>query len=224
MMKNPDKWLDDLKVSLEKEHGRPFTDEEVEKAGALLKTLADIAVDIALEDVRRQEKLKEFPKGFKMDKEGYSCSICNGPASDEKAWFDKYGLKCGDCQAAINSKAIPPSLGKDRDGWYSSHELDMYFNLNGKILRRWVKEGLLIARTVECSGKRPGWQLFLLKENKAMLPPKKLVASHWTKEIVNGREEYVSGPWYWFVDPKEHLKEYGISEYFKWEPEKKDGV
>jgi len=35
------------------------------------------------------------------------------------------------------------------------------------------------------------------------------------KEGVDGREEYVFAPWYWFVEPREHLKGHGICEYLQ---------
>jgi hypothetical protein len=94
-------------------------------------------------------------------------------------------------------------------------ELENNFNLKPSVLRQWVKNGLLVARTIKGTGKHPDLLIFLISENKEMLPPKKLLQGNWVKEVKDGREEYCFGPWYWFVDPHEHLKGYGIMDYLK---------
>jgi hypothetical protein len=59
--------------------------------------------------------------------------------------------------------------------------------------------------------------VFLVGENKTMLLTKKLLKSGTVKEVVNGLDgrRLFPRPRYWFVDPKEHLKGYGIAEYLK---------
>jgi hypothetical protein len=85
--------------------------------------------------------------------------------------------------------------------------LEIFFNLNVRILRQWIKKGLPVARIAKWEGKGPYLQVFLLREDKAtLLPPKELLKGGTVEEVVNGREEIVFAPWYWFVDPKEHLK------------------
>lgn len=63
--------------------------------------MTSILVDHALEETRRSEKLKEFPKGYPFDKKGYSCVICGYPASGDNSWYDRHGLKCMCCQKAV---------------------------------------------------------------------------------------------------------------------------
>lgn len=214
-MNKKDKALKELKASLEREHGREFSDGELEKVERFLRTMAEIQVSVFLEDQRRQAKLKESPGGFHLDVPGYSCSICGVGASGENSWFDEYGLKCGYCQGGINRQEIPAWLGQRKEDWYSATELEMYFSLKGAMLRQWIKKGLLVARTITAERKGRGLQVFLIEENKKMLPPKELVKGGTVKEVVDGREEYVFAPWHWFVDPKEHLKGYGIGECLK---------
>jgi hypothetical protein len=211
-MNKKDKALHGLKASLEKERGRKVSDGELEKVVGFLEMYAKLALDVFEEDQRRQAKLKESPGGFYLDVPGYSCSICGGSASGENSWFDDYGLKCGYCQGGINRQEIPAWLGQRKDEWYSATELEMYFSLKGAMLRQWIKKGLLVGRTVTAERKGRGLQVFLIEENSKMLPPKELLKGGTVEEVVNGREEYVFGPWYWFVDPKEHLKGYGIGE------------
>jgi len=222
-MNKKDKARNDLKSTLEKEHGRPISEEELDKVESFLKFMAEAAIDIALEDNRRQRKLKENPGGFHLDVKGYSCTICGKPASGENSWFDSHGLKCGLCQRGIDREDVPAWLGERKDEWYNATELEIFFSLKGAVLRNWIKKGLLSPRTIKIDGKGTHLLVFLIAENKAMLPPKNLLQGGTVKEVIEGREEYVFAPWYWFVDVKEHLKGYGIAEYLEVAPASKEG-
>src|SRR5438132_1385845 len=115
-MEPSDKDIQKIKDGLEKEHGRNFTWEEATEAMWHTKRLAEISANELSEGWRWQELLKEHPKGFHLDVEGYSCQICDSPASGTNSWFDKYGLKCMTCQKAINDKVIPAAIAKDKRG------------------------------------------------------------------------------------------------------------
>jgi hypothetical protein len=207
------KLMKDIRAALETDHGRPFSDSEVEKVADFLKRMAEIQVEIFLEGQDRQRQLTQSPGGFHLEKKGYSCRICQGGASGKNSWFDEHGLKCGTCQEAINRKIIPPSVATDPDSWYSAYELESNFGLTAPVRRKWIKKGLLIVREIAVSGKQRGLQLFLISDNAAMLPPKHLVQGGIVREMIDGQEWHSSRPWYWFVDPKEHLKGYKILEY-----------
>ena len=60
-------------------------------------------------------------------------------------------------------------------------------------------------------------QLFLIKDNKDVLPPKKLIKSRITKIIKDGEEYFTQEYWYEFVDQKlfERLKKYKILYYLE---------
>jgi len=193
-MNKKEKALKRLKAQLEKEQGREITDAEMDQVEHFLRMLARMQVDWFLEDQRRQLKLKEFPGGFHFEESGYSCSICGRLASGKNSWFDRHGLKCGACQRGFNSKEIRAWLGKRKDAWCSAVELEIFFSLKESILRQWIQKGLLAARTV--SGGRKGFHLlvFLIRENKALLPPKRLLKGGMVKEMVDGREEIVFAP------------------------------
>jgi hypothetical protein len=221
--KKEKKWFAELKTSLETEHGRPFADHEVEKVADFLQTLARLQVDAYLEDERRQERLRESPGGFHLDTPGYTCRICRAPTSSGDSWFDEHGLKCMACQNAINQKIIPPTVATDPDSYYTAQELEQNFALTTRIRRQWIRKGRLISRTITRFDKRPGkypdLELFLIGDNAALLPPKHLVQSRMTKETIDGQEWHTSRPWYYVVDPKEHLKGYKIMEYLTFVPE-----
>ena len=222
-MEISDKHLQELKTLLEKKEGREYSMAEVEEAGRQLVGLARIFVDSWQDDQRRQKKLKENPKGFILEGVGYTCFICHRSTETGENWYDKWGIKCSICQEAINRKEIPPSLAKHRDSWYSKYDLESAFKLKGKVLNSWVREGLLKQRVITSRGKGTYYTLFLIKDNKGFLPPKKLVESKLVKEVKeDGKEWYHSEPWYHFVDPWEHLKDYKIMEYMKVPDEDKE--
>jgi len=215
-MEHLDKRIHELKTSLEELHGREFSWEEATKASHDLSSLTQLFLDIAEEDLRRERKLLESPKGFHLEKEGYTCFICGRPASNENSWYDKYGLKCMTCQKAVNQKIIPGSVAKNKKCWYSKEELEMYFNLKGKLLNKCIKLGFLKARTIPDAGKTPHLHLFLLKDNKDVLPPKDLLKSRIVKMMIDGEEYYTSEYWYEYVDEKlaKQISKYMISALF----------
>lgn len=214
-MQIENKLIQELKDLLEKEQGKEVSWEEASDAAYRLTGLAELAFKTWQEDERRERKLQESPKGFKLDGVGYTCFICGNGTRASENWYDKYGIKCSVCQDAIDRKEIPPSLAKNKESWYSQFELERAFNLKGPTLKRWIKDGILKARTVTHDGKSIHVRLFLIRDNKGMLPPKKMVESRMVKETRDGKDWYHSEPWYRFVDPYEHLKGYKIMDYLK---------
>lgn len=211
--------IQEMKNFLEKEHRREFSWEEASDAAYNMIRLAEVLLDAALDHQRRQKKLEESPKGFHLEGNGYICFICGQSASKEQSWYDKYGIKCMICQAAIDRKEIPASLAKNKESWYSKYEIESTFNVKSPTVRRWVKEGVLKARTVTYNGKGIRVQLFLIKDNKDTLPPKDMVKSQMVKETKEGKDWFHLEPWYRFIDPFEHLKDYKIMNYLRMENE-----
>lgn len=215
-MQLSDERIQEMKDLLEKEHGREFSWAEATDAAYNLAGLAELIFDNWQEDKRRERRLEENPKGFVLDGVGYSCFICGRGTEKDENWYDKWGIKCTVCQDAINRKEIPPSLAKNQESWYSKYDLESDFNLKGKVLNSWIRDGLLKARVVTNRGKGTHYTLFLIKDNKGFLPPKKLVKGHMVREVKeDGTEWHSMHPWYHFVDPKEHLKDYKIINHVK---------
>jgi len=207
--------IKELKEIIEKEQGKEITWEEASDAAYRLAGLAELCFDHWKEDCRRKKKLEESPKGFTLDGVGYTCFICGQSTPAGGNWYDKYGIKCLICQKAIDRKEIPASLAKDKESWYTKYDLEHCFNLKGPALRSWVKKDIIKARTVTYDGKGVHVQVFLIKDNKDFLPPKKLVKSQMVKETKDGHDWYHSEPWYRFFDPFEHLKGYKIMDHMK---------
>ena len=209
------KHIQEIKDMLEKDSGKEVTWDEAEEAMRNLTGLAEILYDHWVEDQRRKKRLLESPKGFVLDGVGYTCFICGSGTKAGENWYDKWGIKCTTCQKAIDRKEIPGSLAKFKDSWYSKWELESRFNLKTVALKKWIKEGIIKARTVTGESGRPHVQLFLIKDNKDFLPPKKMTESHLVREEKDGQTWHRSEPWYRFVDPHEHLKGYRIMDYLR---------
>lgn len=205
--------IQEMKDLMEKESGKEVTWEQASDGAYNLARLAEILFDSYLEDKRRQDKLKENPKGFKLDGVGYSCFICGNGTQAGENWYDQYGIKCTICQKSIDRKEIPASLAKHKESWYTKYDLESSFNVKGPGLRSWIKKGIIKARSVKYENGRAHVELFLIKDNKDFLPPKKLVKSQMVKEEKDGQTWHRMEPWYRFVDPHEHLKGYKIMDH-----------
>lgn len=211
-----EKEIQNMKIALEKDHKREFTRDEVIKALNDIRVLAHITFDIYQNEQKKLAKLNEFPNGYHLDGSG-TCLICSQSASNENTWFDKYGLKCMTCQKAINLKIIPAAIAQKRESWYSKHELETFFNFKYADTKRYIKQAILTSRTICTEQGKPYLELFLIKDNKEFLPPKKLLKSRPAKVIIKGEEYYTQEYWYEYVDQKllKQLAKYKIVECLK---------
>ncbi|MES2223745.1 MAG: hypothetical protein V4469_02305 [Patescibacteria group bacterium] len=214
MSKSHEEHVQEMKNIMEREGGKEVTWDEAEEAFANLGRYANLIYEFALEDRRRKNKLREFPKGYILESRGYSCAICGNSTQENENWYDQYGIKCSICQKAINRKEILPSIAKNRDNRYSEYDMESDFNVNKKKLKEWIEAGIIKPRTV-MDGSRVHCHIFLIKDNKDFLPQRKMVKSYMVKEDRNGETWYHSEPWYRFVDPFEHLKGYRIMEHMR---------
>lgn len=215
-MKDDNKRKQELKQLMEKEHNREFSWEETSDMYDSLVRLAEIALVAAEEEKRKHDLLQEFPKGFHYNGERGKCEICDEEALGENSWFDKHGLKCMICQNAINHKIIPTTIIKDKGTWYTDHDLASFFNIGKKDLAQYIKNGFLKPRLIKTEKNKIHLRLFLLKDNKGILPPKKVVKGKIIKVDRNGEEYYTLGKWYEIedIDMLKKLAKYRIVECF----------
>lgn len=192
---------------------KEFSFDHAMEAAENMLHLAEVLAPMQREEERRQRKFQEFPKGFHLEGEGYTCFICHNSCSKEDTWYDQYGIKCMGCQGAVDRGEIPPTAA-DRDTWYSAYDFESDFNVNRHALKRWVKAGVLKEHIVKPEH-RQDVHLFFIEENKDVLPPKELVKSQTVSEWRDGKEWFHSEPWYLFVNPHEHLKGYKIMDYLQ---------
>jgi len=180
-------------------------------ADGLLR-LEELCFDQWKEEQRWERKFKEFPNGLHVEG-NYHCIIC-GHHEYEKGehWRDSHGTTCLPCHDAIERGELPATVASDEDSWYSTSDIEHAFAVKAKVIRRWVKAGSLKARTIlRKEGERIPFQLFLIEENKDILPPKSLVKNKFVKERnKEGQWAFRHDPWFRYVNPAEHLKGYKI--------------
>jgi len=177
------------------------------------RSLLNLCAEIIVQEVQRKVRLEKEPNGFHLPDLGYTCHICHGSASGENSWYDKYGIKCMRCQAAVNRKEIPPTVATKKDSYYTTYELNDYFGLFGKTLKELIKRKVIKVRTLKGEKYRPEVNLFLIADNKEFLPPKKLVEGKKGSTVIDGQRYNTWTPWYALKNPLARLKKYKISEY-----------
>lgn len=214
--------IQELKDLMEEKSGKEISWEEATEASHNLVGLVKILYDFAIEEHGWKQKLKVSPSGFILEGIGRTCSICGNSSGVDGCWYDKFGIRCFICQEAVKRKEIPPSLSKSRDSWYSKYDLDSRFNLKGPTLRSWIKKGIIKARTVTYNGSGVHTYVFLIKDNKDFLPPKKMTESRLVKETIDGKDWVHSEPWYRFVKAHEYLKGYKIMDHLVATPKNKN--
>lgn len=188
-------------------------DHAMEAAENMLR-LAEIVAPMQQEIERKKRKLQEFPKGYPLEG-SYTCSICYGSCSELGAWYDQYGIKCRECQDAVDRGNIPATCAGDLENHFSPSEIERAFNVDRHVVRRWAKAGILKARTVK-HAHHMDTHMFLLEDNKDILPPKKMVEHRSRHEPTpDGRTTVHIDYWYEHVDPFVYLKGYKILEQFE---------
>lgn len=215
-MKSQQQLIGKLKAKLEKEHGRTITDDEAIQAHWFAERIANILSDSSRLDATHKKKLEETPKGFHLEG-SFTCLVCGLSAANENSWYDKNGIKCMFCQKAMDKKLIPKSVINNRDSWYSTYDLERYFNIDRGDLTKYVKSGLLKKRIVASGGRNPHLELFLVRDNKETLPPKKLLRAKLVKVTKDSEELFTNVEWYEFIDEKAAKKflKYKILEIVK---------
>jgi len=198
------------------EEGKKYQDDKwkLEQAGKFME-------EWKIKEDALKKKLEENPDGFHLEGAGYTCAICRDNTPEGDNWYDKYGIKCLVCQKAIENKEIPAHLNYDREDWYSEYDIESSFNSKASTLRSWVKKGILKQRVISRFGQGQHAQIFLIEDNKDILPPKELVKSHMVNEIKDGKEYQTMHPWYHFGDPKKTLKGYKIMDHLRIVPPEK---
>ncbi len=122
---------------------------------------------MALDEKQREERLKSEPMGYAFPAERRTCHLCGQTCSDQDMWYDKWGMKCLDCQYALNKKIIPGYVFKDYDNkqHITASTLSWRFKIHSATIRKLVRQGKLKARIIP--GNRT--MIFLVKENQEFL-------------------------------------------------------
>ena len=134
----------------EKEGIKYDTEAEYRHSARNLVGFVDTLLKMSHDDLLRQKRLESEPKGFEMEGEGRTCPLCGRSNYDLKLWYDKWGLKCMDCQNALNKKIIPGYVFKDYkdEKHITASTLSWKMDLRHQTIRKLVRQGKLIAREI----------------------------------------------------------------------------
>lgn len=154
-----------FKAICEKEGIKYDTEAEYEEAAQNLYRFMKLSYDLAREHYGWEQRLKDEPNGFWLDSEGRTCYVCYTNVHGQ-IWFDKWGLKCANCQEAFKKKVFPGYVLKDRNNsrHITNSQLSWKFGLHNQTIKKLVRIGKLKPRVV------PGGPMIFLRKENLNLP------------------------------------------------------
>ncbi len=137
------------------------SEEEYKEAARNLYSFVKLSYELAQEQLSWKKRLEKDPQGFWLDSEGRTCYVCHTNVHGQ-IWFDKWGLKCANCQEAFSKKLFPGYILRDRDNnrHITDSQLAWKFGLHRQTISKLVREGRLKPRIIP-----NGPMIFLRKEN-----------------------------------------------------------
>lgn len=157
-----DKDYAEFKKICDKEGITYKTEAEYHESANNLVNFVDILIKIDQEEKARERHLEKEPKGFAFESRGRTCSLC-GHHVDGEMWYDKWGMKCMDCQQALNKKLVPGYVFKDHknEKHITASQLSWRFKIHIQTIKKLVRQGKLKARVLP-----HGPMVFLRRENR----------------------------------------------------------
>lgn len=145
-----DKSLKEFKELCEKEGIKYETEEEYRKSANNLVNFVGTLVEMDMEERQRKQRLEKELKGYTLEGNGRSCSLCGRSVYEGDGWYDKWGFKCMNCQDAVNKKKIPGSLCGDwkHEKCISDMSLSYKANLHTQTIRKLIRNGTIKARPI----------------------------------------------------------------------------
>lgn len=160
-----DKYLDEF-IAISEEKGIKYKDrDEAREAAHRLVSFVEILHEGAIEQMEWNKRLEKEPKGFAIPSNGRTCSLCRRNVQGE-VWWDKWGMKCLDCQEALNKKIIPGYVFNDSDNnkHITASQLNWKYGVHYQTIKKLIKSGELMARIVPSSSSSDTL-VFLKSEN-----------------------------------------------------------
>lgn len=183
-MQVTEKMKDEMKA-IARKHGDEWTDDQAYEAARNLTGLAELLYDIAIKEARLKARLRKEPKGFPTEG-SYSCIICRTAINAETGWYDWHGNKCRVCQKALDEGIIPSFIFHNSDSYFSSWGVKYHFKIKHPALKKYIKDGVLKPRVILKENGTVHEQIFLKKENPALVqkwnPVRKSLDRHRDKE------------------------------------------
>lgn len=160
------KALEEFKKIYKEKCGQELSDKDAHEYAHRLLGFFEILYKVANEDAIRHKRLKEEPNGFPLENYNhYTCLICHTTLPGDQLWWDKYGIKCLDCQRNLEKGVVPKIVCKSRDSWYEAWEIKDKFGIHPSTLRKMVREGKIKARKLTTKDGVTYHEIFMIKEN-----------------------------------------------------------
>ena len=164
--------IQEFKDLLEEKKGEKVSWEEATEGAHQLGRFAEIIYDAAKTDHFRKQKLKKYKKGFHLEGGPFNCFICHKGVSDKETWYTEDGITCLPCRDALRSGDLPHEAIRDRDSWYAGWEVCDELDIKHPTVRKMIRTGELKAKTVLDKDGKQYEQIFMVRDNPQMLPPK----------------------------------------------------
>lgn len=118
--------VEEFKKIAKETRGIELTDKEAWEQANNLVNFFKLLYECDMEERNWKRRLEKEPKGFPMKDSGRNCCVCHVSTSPENSWYDKHGIKCLNCQRALDKKVIPVSITKYENRnktWFTAYDL-----------------------------------------------------------------------------------------------------
>lgn len=142
----------------------------------------------------RNRRLEKEPNGYMLNEpdHNYPCHVC-GQHTEGKAWWDKWGLKCLDCQRNVDERVIPPEVAKEHDTWIKDSDFQYDYGIHPATRDKLIRQGVIKARKLKRAEGISYFTVYLIDENKeffAKYPkkPKEMPKITFSKDKITGTQ------------------------------------
>ncbi len=139
----------EFKEICEKEGIKYETEAQYHEAADNLVNFFSLLMKMDQEEKSRERRLEKEPNGFAFTSNGRTCPLCKTCIYGDM-WYDKWGMKCFNCQEALNKKLVPGYVFKDHDNQkhITDSELARKTQLHVQTIRKLARHGKLKARVL----------------------------------------------------------------------------
>ena len=168
-MRLTDRQIAEFQTIFKEEYGKEMTRAEAEESAQNLLGFFELLLKLAHQEDLRKKRLEKESGGFPLGGQGYTCMICRNGIPGGMAWYDQYGIKCPECQFAVNKRKLPLLALKDRDSFVTLDELKWRYEMKRSSINQLIRDGKLKARPIIGPNGKLHCRLFLLKENPTLM-------------------------------------------------------
>lgn len=163
------KQIEEYKKIYKKEYGKELTDEEARETGQNLVRFAELIIEQMKIDHYRKKRMEKEPNGFHLEVESsYSCCICYEHFPGNEMWYDQYGIKCINCQRALDTEVIPKYVCTDPNSWFADWKVQRKLGIHSATMRKMIRENKLKPRVIKRKDGSKHFELFIIKENEIL--------------------------------------------------------